>query len=93
KRVDYGKVKIENQGKAEGIIRRDETIPREPLNINDRVRAIIYEVREETRGPQIFLSRSHPEFMAKLCGAIEEPNNSENKPVTGNKAPTSNMGL
>jgi transcription termination/antitermination protein NusA len=41
-------------------------IPREALNVNDRVRAIIYEVREETRGPQIFLSRSHPEFMAKL---------------------------
>ncbi len=66
KRVEYGNVTIDIQGKAEGIIRRDECIPREPLNVNDRVRAIIYEVREETRGPQIFLSRSHPEFMAKL---------------------------
>ncbi len=66
KRVEYGNATIDIQGKAEGIIRRDECIPREPLNVNDRVRAIIYEVREETRGPQIFLSRSHPEFMAKL---------------------------
>lgn len=66
KRVEYGNVTIDIQGRAEGLIRRDETIPREPLNVNDRVRAIIYEVREEMRGPQIFLSRSHPEFMAKL---------------------------
>ena len=66
KRVEYGNATIDIQGRAEGLLRRDETIPREPLNVNDRVRAIIYEVREETRGPQIFLSRSHPEFMAKL---------------------------
>lgn len=67
KRVEYGNATIDiQQGRAEGLLRRDETIPREPLNVNDRVRAIIYEVREETRGPQIFLSRSHPEFMAKL---------------------------
>jgi len=67
KRVEYGNATIDiGQGRAEGLLRRDETIPREPLNVNDRVRAIIYEVREEQRGPQIFLSRSHPEFMAKL---------------------------
>jgi len=66
KRVEYGNATIDIQGRAEGLLRRDETIPREPLNVNDRVRAIIYEVREEQRGPQIFLSRSHPEFMAKL---------------------------
>ncbi len=66
KRVEYGNATIDIQGRAEGLLRRDESIPREPLNVNDRVRAIIYEVREETRGPQIFLSRSHPEFMAKL---------------------------
>ncbi len=66
KRVEYGNATIDIQGRAEGLLRRDETIPREPINMNDRVRAIIYEVREETRGPQIFLSRSHPEFMAKL---------------------------
>lgn len=66
KRVEYGNATIDIQGRAEGLLRRDETIPREPLNTNDRVRAIIYEVRQENRGPQIFLSRSHPEFMAKL---------------------------
>mgnify|MGYP003674555248 CR=1 FL=1 len=66
KRVEYGNATIDIQGRAEGLLRRDETIPREPLNVNDRIRAIIYEVREEARGPQIFLSRSHPEFMAKL---------------------------
>ena len=66
KRVEYGNATVDIQGRAEGLLRRDETIPREPLNVNDRIRAIIYEVREETRGPQIFLSRSHPEFMAKL---------------------------
>ena len=66
KRVDYGNATIDIQGKAEGYLRRDEGIPREHLNVGDRVRAIIYEVREEQRGPQIFLSRSHPEFMAKL---------------------------
>lgn len=66
KRVEYGNATIDIQGKAEGMLRRDEGIPREHLNVGDRVRAIIYEVREELRGPQIFLSRSHPEFMAKL---------------------------
>lgn len=66
KRVEYGNATIDIQGRAEAILRRDEGIPREHLNIGDRVRAIIYEVREEMRGPQIFLSRSHPEFMAKL---------------------------
>ncbi len=66
KRVEYGNATIDIQGRAEGLIRRDEGLPREHLNVGDRVRAIIYEVREETRGPQIFLSRSHPEFMAQL---------------------------
>lgn len=66
KRVEYGNATIDIAGRAEGILRRDESIPREHLKNGDRVRAIIYEVREEMRGPQIFLSRSHPEFMAKL---------------------------
>ncbi|MCB1531367.1 MAG: transcription termination/antitermination protein NusA [Alphaproteobacteria bacterium] len=66
KRVEYGNATIDIQGRAEGILRRDESIPREHLKTGDRIRAIIYEVREEIRGPQIFLSRSHPEFMAKL---------------------------
>jgi N utilization substance protein A len=65
KRVDYGNITIDLQ-RAEGVIRRDETIPRESLRVNDRVRAYIFDVREEPRGPQIFLSRSHPQFMAKL---------------------------
>ncbi|MCB1592987.1 MAG: transcription termination/antitermination protein NusA [Alphaproteobacteria bacterium] len=66
KRVEYGNVIVDIQGRAEGLLRRDEGIPRESLNTGDRIRAIIYEVREELRGPQIFLSRSHPEFMVKL---------------------------
>lgn len=66
KRVEYGNATIDLQGRAEALLRRDEALPREHLNTGDRVRAIIYEVREEMRGPQIFLSRSHPEFMAKL---------------------------
>lgn len=66
KRVEYGNVTIDIGGKAEGLLRRDESIPREHLKVGDRVRAVIYDVREEMRGPQIFLSRTHPEFMAKL---------------------------
>ena len=53
-------------GRAEALLRRDETIPREHFNTGDRVRSYIVDVREETRGPQIFLSRTHPQFMAKL---------------------------
>ena len=65
KRVEYGNVVVD-LGKGEAIIRRDETIPRENFRYGDRVRAFIYDVRREQRGPQIFLSRTHPEFMAKL---------------------------
>ena len=65
KRVEYGNV-IVDLGKGEAIIRRDETIPRENFRYGDRVRAFIYDVRREQRGPQIFLSRTHPQFMAKL---------------------------
>ncbi len=65
KRVEYGHV-IVDLGKAEAIIRRDQQLPREPYRNGDRVRAYIMEVRSEPRGPQIFLSRSHPQFMAKL---------------------------
>ena len=66
KRVEFGNVIVDLGGRAEGIIRRDECIPREHFNNGDRVRSFIYDVREEQRGPQIFLSRSHPQFMAKL---------------------------
>ena len=65
KRVEYGNV-IMDLGRAEGIIRRADGIPRENLQTNERVRAYIYDVREEIRGPQIFLSRAHPDFMAAL---------------------------
>lgn len=65
KRVEYGNVTVD-LGRAEAYIRRDETLPREHFKNGDRVRAYIYEVRKEQRGPQIFISRTHPEFMAKL---------------------------
>ena len=65
KRIEYGNV-IVDLGRAEALLRRDETIPREHFNTGDRVRSYIVDVREETRGPQIFLSRAHPQFMAKL---------------------------
>ncbi|MEL7490535.1 MAG: transcription termination factor NusA [Pseudomonadota bacterium] len=65
KRVEYGHV-IVDLGKAEAIVRRDQQLPREAYRNGDRVRAFIMDVRREPRGPQIFLSRSHPQFMAKL---------------------------
>src|ERR1700712_2864853 len=65
KRVEYGNV-IVDLGRGEGIIRRDEMIPRENFRYGDRVRAFVYDVRREQRGPQIFLSRTHPQFMVKL---------------------------
>ena len=65
KRVEYGNVVVD-LGRGEGIVRRDELIPREMFQNGDRIRAFIYDVRREQRGPQIFLSRTHPQFMAKL---------------------------
>ncbi len=65
KRVEYGNV-IVDLGRGEAIIRRDELIPRENYKYCDRVRAYVYDVRREQGGPQIFLSRTHPQFMAKL---------------------------
>ncbi|GJM03251.1 MAG: transcription termination/antitermination protein NusA [Rhodomicrobium sp.] len=65
KRIEYGNI-IVDLGRAEAIIRRDEGLPRENFRYGDRVRAYIYDVRREPRGPQIFLSRTRPEFMAKL---------------------------
>jgi N utilization substance protein A len=65
KRVEYGNVVVD-LGRGEAIIRRDEMLPREVMRNGDRVRAYIYDVRREVRGPQIFLSRTHPQFMAKL---------------------------
>ena len=65
KSVEFGHIVV-NLGRAEGVIRRDQQIPRELMRVGDRVRAIILSVRRENRGPQIFLSRAHPEFMKKL---------------------------
>jgi N utilization substance protein A len=66
KRVEYGNATVDIGGRAEAMLRRDETLPREHIKNGDRVRAIIYDVRQEVRGPQIFLSRTRPEFMEKL---------------------------
>jgi len=65
KRVEYGNVVVD-LGRGEGIMRRDQSIPRENFNIGDRIRCYIYDVRRETKGPQILLSRAHGGFMAKL---------------------------
>jgi N utilization substance protein A len=65
KRTEYGNVLVD-LGRAEAILRRDEVQPRETFRNKDRVRAYVYDVRPEARGPQIFLSRTHPQFMAKL---------------------------
>jgi transcription termination/antitermination protein NusA len=65
KRVEYGNVVVD-LGRGEAIVRRDELLPREVFRNGDRIRAYIYDVRREPRGPQIFLSRTHPQFMSKL---------------------------
>src|SRR5450432_2459798 len=65
KRVEYGNVVVD-LGRGEAVVRRDELLPREVFRNGDRVRAYIYDVRREPRGPQIFLSRTHPQFTAKL---------------------------
>jgi N utilization substance protein A len=65
KRVEYGHI-IVDLGRAEGVIRRDQALPRENVKTGDRIRAYILDVREEQRGSQIFLSRAHPQFMAQL---------------------------
>ncbi len=68
KRVELGNV-IVDLGRAEAILRRDELIPNETFRVGDRVRALLLDVRSENRGPQIFLTRSHPQFLAKLFAA------------------------
>ena len=65
KRLEYGNV-IVDLGKAEGVIKKDELIPREILKTGDRVKAFCYEVKKELKGHQIFLSRAHPQFLARL---------------------------
>ncbi|HEX8233270.1 MAG TPA: transcription termination factor NusA [Caulobacteraceae bacterium] len=65
KRVEYGNVVVD-LGRGEGIMRRDQSIPRENFNIGDRCRSYIYDLRPENKGPQIMLSRAHGGFLAKL---------------------------
>lgn len=65
KRVEYGNI-IVDLGRGEAVVRRDESLPRESFRNGDRIRGYIYDVRREQRGPQIFMSRTRPEFMAKL---------------------------
>ena len=65
KRLEYGNV-IVDLGRAEGVIKKDELIPREVLKTGERVKAYCYEVKKEIKGHQIFLSRAHPQFLAKL---------------------------
>jgi N utilization substance protein A len=65
KREEYGNV-IVDIGRGEGILRRNEKIGRETYRPNDRVRCFIKDVRREARGPQVFLSRTSPEFMSEL---------------------------
>ncbi|MBK8373381.1 MAG: transcription termination/antitermination protein NusA [Sphingomonadales bacterium] len=65
KSVEFGHVVVD-LGRAEGVIRRDQQIPREVVRNGDRVRALIMKVVRENRGPQILLSRAHPDFMKKL---------------------------
>ena len=65
KRTEFGNL-IVDLGKSEAIIKREELIPREKFNNGDRVRSYIYEVKEDSKGYQVFLSRTHPQFLAKL---------------------------
>ena len=65
KRVEFGNF-IVDLGKSEAIIKREELIPRENFKNGDRVRAYIYDVKNDLKGYQVFLSRTHPQFLAKL---------------------------
>jgi N utilization substance protein A len=65
KRVEYGNVTVD-LGRGEAFLRRNDALPREHFKNGDRVRAYIYDVRREPRGPQVFLSRTHADFLAKL---------------------------
>lgn len=65
KRVEYGNVTVD-LGRGEAFLRRNDALPREHFKNGDRVRAYIYDVRREARGPQVFLSRIHADFLAKL---------------------------
>jgi N utilization substance protein A len=72
KRIDRNGIYIDLGGNAEGFISRDQMIAREPVRPNDRIKALLYEVRSEPRGPQLFLTRTSPEFLVELF-KIEVP--------------------
>ena len=72
KRVDRNGVYVDLGGNAEGFIPREQMIPREPIKPQDRVKSLLYEVRPEPRGPQLFLTRTSPEFLVELF-RIEVP--------------------
>ena len=65
KRIEFGNI-IVDLGKAEGFLRKDELIPRENFKNGDRIRAYFFDIKEEVKGHKISLSRTHPQFMAKL---------------------------
>ncbi|NII10499.1 transcription termination factor NusA [Oleiagrimonas sp. C23AA] len=66
KRVERGNIYLDLGSNAEAFIPRDKSIPREPVRVGDRLRGYLYEVRSEVRGPQLFVSRTAPEFMIEL---------------------------
>ena len=66
KRIEFGNIFVDINGKAEGYIKGSELIPGERLTVGDRVRALIMDVARSNSGPQIFLTRTHPMFMEKL---------------------------
>ena len=72
KRVDRNGVYIDLGGNAEGFVPRDQMVPREPVRPQDRIKALLTEVRSELRGPQLFMTRTSPEFLVELF-KIEVP--------------------
>jgi N utilization substance protein A len=72
KRVDRNGVYIDLGGNAEGFVSRDQMVPREPVRPQDRIKALLTEVRSEPRGPQLFMTRTSPQFLIELF-KIEVP--------------------
>ena len=72
KRVDRNGVFIDLGGNAEGFVARDQMVPREPIRPQDRIKALLTEVRSEIRGPQLFMTRTDPQFLVELF-KIEVP--------------------
>ena len=72
KRVDRNGVYIDLGGNAEGFVPREHMVPREPVRPQDRIKALLTEVRSEIRGPQLFMTRTSPQFLVELF-KIEVP--------------------